>query len=88
MPEISTDGLKDRFEDVGIEKEGRAEVEPKAVGCQARRAPADLTAALEHRHAQTGLSQEQRGRQAAWPGADDHDSLGLPHSSSPADFRA
>ena len=73
LPQVPADGLEDRFEDLRVEEKRGAEVEPKAVRLQGRRAPADLRLTLEHGHAQTRLGQQHGGRQAAGSGPDDHD---------------
>jgi hypothetical protein len=57
IPQIPADCPEDRFEDLGVEEKGGAEVEPKAVPFQSRRAPAHLRLTFKHGHAQIGLSQ-------------------------------
>ena len=75
LPQVPADGLEDRRQDLGVQEERRADVEPKPVRLQGRRAPTHLRLAFEHGHAQARLRQQHGGRQAAGPGPDDHDTL-------------
>ena len=53
LPQVPADGLEDRFQDLWVEEKRGADVEPKSVRLQGRRAPADSRLTLQHGHAQT-----------------------------------
>ena len=66
-------GREDLREDLRVEEEGRAEIEPEAARVQGSRTAADAVLALEHDHVRAGVSQEHGCREPAGPGAGDDD---------------
>src|SRR5208283_811500 len=77
--QISTHGREDRFEDPGIEEEGRPQVKTEAVLTDCRGPAADPRLTLQHGHIVTRPGQQHRAGQAAGSRTDDDDSFRSGH---------
>src|SRR5208337_2790240 len=77
--QISAYGREDRFENPGIEEEGRPQVKTEAVRADRRGPAADPRLTLQHGHVVTRPGQQHRTGQAAGSRTDDDDSFRSGH---------
>ena len=79
--QVHSAGLEDALQDLGIEKEGGAEVEMEPVRGERRGPASHASLLLENLDVETGLGEQHRIGETSWPCSDDDDFLGSATSS-------